>query len=81
MTLYQAIGVFARDAALDEIEQQLAAEDEAVSRVQIRQHAFRIDEHHLDQVRGFVQQVIGERGRVRNDDAFGRGVRNIALVP
>ena len=81
VTLHQAICVLAGNTALDQVEQQLSAEDEAARALEVRQHALGIDEHGLDQVRRLVEQVVGERSRVRNDDAFGRGVRNIALVP
>src|SRR6266404_3135338 len=58
--LHQAVRVLARNAALDQVEQQLSAEDEATRALEIRQHAFGINEQSLDQVRRLVQQVAGE---------------------
>ena len=69
--LHQAIGVFAADAVLDQVEQKLSAEDEAARAFKIRAHALGIDEHRVDQVGGLVQQIVGERGRVGQDDALG----------
>ena len=81
MALHEAVGILARDAAFDQIKQQLPTEDEAARTVQIGEHARWIHEHRLDQVGGFVQQVVGERSGVGNDNALRRRVRDIALVP
>ena len=49
--------------------------------MKVGQHAFGVDEHGLDEVCGFVQQVVGQRRRVGDDDALGRRMRDVALVP
>ena len=79
--LDEAVGVFAGDAVFDEVEQELSAEDQAARAFEIRAHAVGVDEHGVDQVRGFGQQIVDERGGVGEDDALGGGVRDVALVP
>jgi hypothetical protein len=56
---------------LDQVEQQLSAEDEAVRTFKIGAHAIGVDEQSVDEVRGLAQEIIDERGRIREDDAFG----------
>src|SRR5579863_6423307 len=79
--LHEAVGVFAEHAGLDEIDQELAGEDEAAGGLEIALHALGVDEQAVDQVGGFGEQVVGEDGRVREDDALDGGVGDVALVP
>src|SRR5579859_2717379 len=79
--LHDAVGVFALHAAFGQVEQKLAAEDQAAGALQVLLHALRIDEHLLDQVGGFVEQIIHEDGGIGQDHALDGRVRNIALVP
>jgi len=78
VALHQAVSVFAGDAALNQIKQQLSAEDQAAraSRFAI----IRWDRRNgLDQVRRFVQQVVAgvvESGIIRARPTS----RNVALV-
>lgn len=75
------VSVFAEHAGFCEVEQELAGEDEAAGEVQVLQHALGVDHELVDEVGGLAEQVVGEGGGVRQDDALGRGVRNITLVP
>ena len=79
--LDEAIGVLAAHAVFDKVEEKLSAEDEAAGGFEIRAHALGIDEQRVDEVGRFGEQVVGERGGVGQDDALGRGVRDVALVP
>lgn len=72
--LHKPVGILARNAAFDQVQQQLAAENKTMRALKIRLHARRINEHRLNQVRGFVEQVVRERGGIRNNDALSRGV-------
>src|ERR1035438_3481060 len=74
VTLYQPVGVFARDSALNQVEQQLSAKDQPACAREVGEHTFRIDEHCVKQGRGFIQQIIGKGSRVGNDDALRRRV-------
>ena len=66
---------------LDQVEQQLSAEDEAARAFQVGAHALGIDEHGVDEVGALAEQIVDKRGRVRQDDALGGRVRDVALVP
>ena len=70
-----------RHAVLHQVEQQLSAEDQAVRALEVGPHALGIDEHRLDQVGGLVQQIVDQRGRIGQDHALRRRVRDVALVP
>lgn len=59
--LHQPVGILARNAALDQIKQQLAAEDKAVRAFEICLHAAGINEHRLNQSSRFVEEIIGQR--------------------
>ncbi len=81
ITLHDSVGIFADHARFHQVEQQLSAEHQSTGAVQVRLHALRIDHKRVDDVGGLIQQVIQEDGRIRQDDAFHRRMRNVALVP
>src|ERR1700733_15192735 len=81
VTLDEAIGVLARDAAFHQIEQQLTTEDQSFGALKIGEHALGINKHHFDQVGRLVEQVIGERMLNRDDDALGGRVRDVSFMP
>src|SRR5262249_38988449 len=81
MTLDKTVCIFTRDPSLNQVEQQLPAENKPTRALQIGEHSFRIDKHCLDQVRSLIQQIICERCRVGNDDTLRRRMRNITLMP
>src|SRR3984957_16354798 len=58
MALHQSVRVLARNPALHQVEQQLPAENQALRALQIRQHAFRINEHGLNQIGRLIQQIV-----------------------
>ena len=49
--------------------------------LKVRLHAVGINEHRLNQIRGLIQKIIGQRSGVRNNDALGRRVRDIPFMP
>jgi hypothetical protein len=53
----------------------------AAGAFEVLKHAGGVDEELVDQGRGLGQEVVGEDGGVGQDDAFGGGVANVALVP
>ncbi len=80
MGLDEAVGVFA-GRRFDEVEEELAGEDEAAGGFEVLQHAVGVDEQFFDEVRGLGEEIVGEDGGVGKDDALGGGVRDVALVP
>ena len=62
--LDEAVGVFAAHAGGGEIEQELAAEDEAAGGFEVVQHARGVDEELGDELLGFGEEVVGEDGGV-----------------
>jgi len=79
--LDEAVGVFAGDAGFGEVEQELAAVDEAAGELEVFEHAGGVDEEFFDEGGRFVEHVVGEDGGVGQDDALGGGVGDVALVP
>ena len=67
--------------ALDEREQQALREVEAVARVEVAPHALREDDEPVDEPGEAVEHVVEREERVGDDDALGRGVGDVALVP
>src|SRR5215469_12183035 len=51
--LHQAISIFAAHAILDQIEQELSAENEAAGALKIGTHPIGIDEHRVNHLSGF----------------------------
>ena len=81
VSLHEPVRVVAREAGLDERQQDALAEDEAVRRVEVRAHALGVDDEPVDEPREAVEHVVeGEEG-VGEDDALGARVRDVALVP
>ena len=62
--LDEAVGVFAGDAGFGEVEQELAAVDEAAGEFEVLQHAGGVDEEFFDERGRFVEHVVGEDGGV-----------------
>ena len=81
MGLDECVGVFAGDAGGGEIEQELAAEDEAAGGFEVAQHAIGVDEEARDELVGFGEEIVGEDGGVGEDDSLGGGVGDVSLVP
>src|SRR5581483_1056140 len=79
--LHYPIRLFAQHARRGQIQQQLAGEYQPFRHFQVAPHAVRIDQHLIDEVDGFVQQVVGQDRRIRQDHAFYRRVRDVTLVP
>src|SRR5579863_4793460 len=70
MRLDHSISVLARYAMLHQIEQKLSAENQTAGAFEIAHHALGVDEHRVNEVGRLLQQVIHQRGRIRNDYAL-----------
>ena len=81
MSLNLSVGGFAQHAGLGEIQKQLAGEDQSARRLQVLHHTIRVDQQLFNESRGLSQQVIDQNGRIGQDYPFGRGVRDVALMP
>jgi hypothetical protein len=79
--LHERVGVLARHARVDELEQDRGGVDETARRLEVGLHALGVDGEAADQPGGEVQQVVGGDRGVRQCDAFDGGVRDVALVP
>ncbi len=79
--LDDAVGVVAREARRHQGEEHRLAEDQAVRPVEVLQHALGVDGEALHHRSHLDQQVVGEQGRVGQDDPLHRGVGDVALVP
>ena len=49
--------------------------------LEVLQHTSWIDKQLLNECGSFIEHVVDEDGGVREDDAFGRGVRYVAFMP
>ena len=81
MLLDEAVRLVARQPGLDQREQHALREEEAVARLQVRAHPLGQDDEAFDQPGEPVEHVVEREERVRHDDALGRRVRDVALVP
>src|SRR5688572_18501206 len=79
--LHETIGILARDALLREREQHATAVNQTARMIEIGAHAVGIDDELLDQTRRAHQREIERDGRIGRDEAFDRGMRDVALVP
>src|SRR4051794_27207303 len=79
--LDEPVRLVPRQAGLDEREQDALAEEEAVTRVEVRTHPAGEDDEALDEPRKAVEHVVEREERIRQNDPLGRGVRDVALVP
>ena len=79
--LHEAVRLVARQPALDQREQHALREEEPVARLQVRAHPLGEDDEPFDQPGEPVEHVVEREERVRNDDALGGRVRDVALVP
>ncbi len=81
VALDEPVRVVARQAGLDEREQQALAEEEAVARLEVPLHPLGPDDEALDEPGEAVEHVVEREERVGDDDPLGRRVRDVALVP
>ena len=79
--LDEPVGVVAGEPGLDEREQQPLAEEEPVARLEVAPHPLGPDDEPFDEPGEAVEHVVEREERVRDHDALGRGVRDVALVP
>ena len=79
--LHQAIRLVAGQPGLDQREQDALREEEAVAPLQVCEHPLGEDDEAFDQPGEPVEHVVEREERVRHDDALGRRVRDVALVP
>ena len=81
VALNQSVRLVARETVRHECEQHALAEDEAVRRLDVRPHSLRVDHEPLDEPGEAVEDVVERQEGVRDDDALGARVRDVALVP
>src|SRR5256886_2803528 len=70
MALYEPVGVVARQARIDQRQQEAMTEDEPVARFEIPPHSLGIDDEPCDDPGKAVEHVIECEERVGNDDAL-----------
>src|SRR5579884_4084312 len=70
--LDEPICLLAQHSGRCEIEEQLAGEDEPARGLKVLAHALRVYAHSINQPGGFCKQVVGEDGRVRQDNPLDR---------
>ena len=76
-----AVGVVAGEAGRDQGQEDGLAEDQPVGAVEVLQHAVGVDGEAVDDPRHAHEEVVGEQGRVGEDDPLHAGVGDVALVP
>src|SRR3954469_10146238 len=81
MRLHSAVRLVARETGLDEGEKQPVAEEEAVAHFEVASHPLGVHDEAVDDPAEAVEHVIECEKRVRDDDALGGGLRDVALVP
>src|ERR687897_2731094 len=79
--LHELVRMCALQPALDQGEQQSLAEEEAVACFEVPSHALGPDDELGRKPREAVEHVVERQEGVRNHDALGRGVGDVALVP
>src|SRR6188472_3409333 len=79
--LDEAIGVVAGQAGLDERVEHALAEEEEVARLEVPAHPLGPHDEALDEPGEALQHVVEREKRVGDDDALGRRVGDVALVP
>ena len=81
MPLHEAIRLVAGEPRAHEGEQHALAEHEAVRRVEVRAHASGVDDEPAHEPGEAVEHVVEREERIRQDDALGARVGDVALVP
>ena len=81
VALDDGVGCLAAQARLDQGEQHLLGEDEALRGVEVAAHPLRVHLEARHDAGEEVQHVRQQPRRVREDDALDRAVRDVALVP
>src|SRR6266540_4909922 len=81
ISLHESIGLVAWQTRVDEREQQTVAEEEEVARLEVPSHPFGIHDESVDDPDEAVEHVVEGQERVRDHDALGGRVRDVALVP
>ena len=81
VALDEPVRAVAREARVDEREQQALAEEETAAELEVAPHLLRADDQACDEPREALENVVERQERVRDRDALGRRVRDVALVP
>ena len=79
--LDEVVGLFAEHAGGDEGEHDALRIDEAVAHGHRAEHVLGVDEQAADDEVDALEHVVEQRRAVRDDDALGGGMRDVALVP
>src|SRR5581483_6545630 len=81
VSLHEPVRVVAAETGLDEGEQDALAEEEVVARLEVAAHTLGSDDEALDEPCEAVAHVVEREEGVGYDDALGRRVGDVALVP
>ena len=81
MGLDNPVGLLAKHARSREIKEQLAGKNQALRAFEVVQHSVGVDSHSIHEPDGLREQVVGQNGRIGQNDALYRGMRNVAFVP
>src|SRR6478735_61304 len=79
--LDEAVRIVAREPGLDEREEEAMTEDQAVARLEIAEHPLGMDDEPFNDPHEAVEHVVEGEERIGDDDALGRGLRDVALMP
>ena len=81
VALHPAVRSIPERAFADQRQQHAGAVDQAAGHVQVFQHFFRIDQQPVDQIDGFVQDIIQRRGRIRQHHPLYGRMGDIPFMP
>ena len=81
MPLNEPVRLVAFQPGCDEREQEPLAEEEAVARLEVPPHPLGADDEALDEPGEAVQHVVEREEGIGDDDALGRRVGDVPLVP
>src|SRR6185436_2975816 len=79
--LDEAVRIVAREPGLDEREEEAMTENQAVARLEIAEHPLGMDDEPFHDPPEAVEHVVEGEERIGDDNALGRGLRDVALMP
>ena len=79
--LHQRIGHFAAHSEVCQVQEQGLGKHQAMGKLDVLHHVFRIDGQAVDHRAGFGQHIVSEDAAIGQDHAFHAGVRDIPFMP